>query len=82
MKEGFFYILQSEKTDGYYIGSCCDLTKRLSEHARGHTQSTRKQKPWKLVYTECYTKLEEARAREREVKRWKSHNRMYKLITR
>jgi predicted GIY-YIG superfamily endonuclease len=35
------YILQSGKTQRFYIGSTNDFARRLEEHQRGHTPSTR-----------------------------------------
>jgi putative endonuclease len=66
------YILQSEKTGQYYVGSTSDLDRRVSEHLRDHTPSTRKRGPWKLVLREDFATLLEARRREAEIKKWKS----------
>jgi putative endonuclease len=66
------YILQSESTSRYYIGSTNDLDRRLSEHVRGHSLATRGRGPWKVVYTEPCESLRKARHRELEIKRWKS----------
>ena len=68
----FVYILQSESTHHFYIGSTNDLTRRQEEHARGHSLATRGRGPWKLVYQEEYESLSDARRRELEIKRWKS----------
>jgi putative endonuclease len=68
----FLYILQSETTHRFYVGSTNDLTRRLAEHARGHNLATRNRGPWQLVYKEEYETLTEARRRESEIKRWKS----------
>jgi len=54
------YILQSEKTGQYYVGSTNDLDRRLAEHMRGQTPSTRKRGPWKLVHREEFATLLEA----------------------
>jgi putative endonuclease len=60
----FLYILQSETSGKFYVGSTDDLDRRLSEHARGHTPSTRGRGPWKLVHKEEFATLLEARRRE------------------
>jgi putative endonuclease len=65
------YILQDIKTKGYYIGSTNDLNRRLDEHFRNHVQSTRAKGPWKLVYTEIFDSLSEARSREFAIKKKK-----------
>jgi len=68
----YLYILYSEKRDRYYIGSTNDVERHLAEHNHRHTPSTRSGIPWKVVYTEEYPEKQEARAREREIKRMKS----------
>jgi putative endonuclease len=74
------YILQSEKTGQYYVGSTNDLDRRFSEHNRNHTPSTRNRGPWKLVHREDFATLLEARQRETEIKRWKSSRLIRTLI--
>ena len=76
----FVYILQSETTGRFYIGSTNDLDRRLSEHARNHTPCTRNRGPWKPVYQESFPNLAEARRRESEIKRWKSARMIRALI--
>ena len=66
------YILQSESSGRFYIGSTNDLERRLSEHRRAHSLATRGRGPWKLVHTEEFFSLTEARRRELEIKKWKS----------
>jgi len=68
----FVYILQSETTGRFYIGSTDDLERRLAEHLRGHSPATRGHGPWKLVYKEQFDTIVEGRRREYEIKRWKS----------
>ncbi|MGH9729482.1 MAG: GIY-YIG nuclease family protein [Candidatus Acidiferrales bacterium] len=77
---GIVYILQSETSARFYVGSTDDLERRLSEHVRGHTPSTRGRGPWKLVYREEFKTLTEARRREIEIKRWKSARLIRALI--
>jgi len=67
------YILQSERTQEFYIGSGANALARLAEHQRGQTVSTRGRGPWVLVYQEQFDTLSEARRRERQLKSWKSH---------
>jgi putative endonuclease len=76
----FVYILQSETTHRYYVGSTNDLARRQEEHGRGHTLSTRGRGPWTLVYQEQCESLLEARRRELEIKRWKSSRMIQALI--
>jgi putative endonuclease len=74
------YILKSQSTGKFYIGSALDLTERLAEHHRGHSPYTRNRGPWLLAYSEHYATLSEARQRERQIKSWKSHNAVQELI--
>jgi putative endonuclease len=76
----FLYILQSQTSGKFYVGSTDDLDRRLSEHERGHTPSTRGRGPWKLVRKEPFASLIEARRRELEIKRWKSSRLIRALI--
>ncbi len=77
----FLYILQSETSGRFYVGSTDDLERRMSEHLRGHTPSTRGRGPWKLVYKEEFVTLLEARRRELEIKRWKSSRMIRALMS-
>jgi putative endonuclease len=74
------YILKSQSTGKFYIGSALHLDQRLAEHQRGHSPYTRNRGPWSLAYSEHYTTLSEARQREREIKSWKSHHAVQELI--
>jgi len=76
----FLYILQSISTQRFYIGSTTDLERRLAEHERGQTPSTRGRGPWRFVYLEEFDILAAARQRERELKAWKSHTAIVRLI--
>ena len=76
----FLYILQSQSSGRYYVGSTKDLQRRLSEHQRNHTPSTRNRGPWTLVYQEQFPTLLEARQRERQIKSWKSARSLRELV--
>ena len=74
------YILKSQSTGKFYIGSALRLERRLAEHQRGHSPYTRDRGPWVLAYSEDYTTLPEARRRERQMKSWKSSRSVQELI--
>ncbi len=74
------YILKSQSTGKFYIGSTLDLDQRLAEHHRGHSPYTRGRGPWTLAYSEHYATLPEARRRERKIKSWKSSRSVQELI--
>ncbi len=75
------YVLQSKTTGLFYIGSTTDLERRLAEHARGQTPSTRGRGPWRLVYREEFPSVKAARQRERKLKAWKSHTAIAELVS-
>ena len=76
-----FYILYSERADKFYIGHTGDdLEQRLRRHLSNHEGFTGKFNDWILVYSEVFSSKQEAYAREREVKSWKSKIRIKKLF--
>lgn len=65
----YFYVLQSQKDKNYfYKGSTGDLRSRFFQHNNGEVDSTRPNRPWKLVYYEAYVTEKSARLREHNVK--------------
>ena len=76
----YMYILQSEKNGYFYIGSTKEISVRLSQHNSGMTISTRNRRPWKLIYSETFDTLSEARKREQQIKSWKSPTYMIKML--
>jgi putative endonuclease len=76
------YILYSKEGDKFYIGHTCDsLKERLRKHLTNHGGFTMKFKDWEIVYAEFFESKSDAYAREREIKSWKSRNRILKLIS-
>jgi putative endonuclease len=72
MASFYTYILYSQKTDRYYVGSTQDLVARLNRHNSGATKSTKSGRPWELVYFEEYSTRAEAYNREQSIKKQKS----------
>ena len=64
------YILYSDKTEKFYIGSSreTDADTRLDAHNCGRTRSTQYGRPWRLIYTENLPDYTEARKRENFLK--------------
>ena len=75
----FVYILQSLKTLKYYIGSTNNIERRIHEHSSNKTASLKNKGPFKLIYSEEYPSLLDARKREREIKSYKGGNAFKKL---
>ncbi len=76
----YTYILQSAKNGRYYIGSTSNLGKRLAEHNRGKSLSTRANIPYKIIYFEEYENRSLAQKREYEIKSYKGGNAFKKLL--
>ena len=66
----WMYIL--ECADGsYYVGSTKNLEQRLFQHQEGiGAKYTSRRLPVKLVYSEEYSRVSEAFAREKQVQNW------------
>ena len=76
----FAYILFSEKLNKFYVGACIDLNRRLYEHNIGHSKFTSLGILWKIIYTEEYLTLQEAKKRERQIEKLKSREYIENLI--
>ena len=75
----FVYIIQSLKKDWKYIGSTNSIEKRLLFHNSGITKSTKPYRPLKLIYSESFETLTEARKRENFLKKnFKAREAIYK----
>jgi putative endonuclease len=76
-----FYILYSQSIDNYYVGATTDeMKERLRRHNSSHKKGfTGRASDWEVVYSEEFPLKEQAFAREREVKSWKSRKRIEKL---
>ncbi|MCO5297812.1 MAG: GIY-YIG nuclease family protein [Fimbriimonadaceae bacterium] len=76
----FVHVLQSGTSGAYYVGTSADPDKRLTEHNRGQTRSTRHGVPWCKVWCKPHPNRASAMAREREIKAWKSRSRIEELV--
>jgi len=77
----YLYILHSQLRDKYYIGSTANLEDRLQSHNSNHSGFTGHTGDWVIVYTELFNTREEAYARERSIKKWKSRKLIERLIS-
>ena len=68
--EGYVYLLRSVRNGRYYVGWTTDLQRRLAEHQDGKSSYTRSRGPWTLVGYERYATQDEAKRRERTLKRY------------
>ena len=64
----YVYILQSQATRKYYVGSTQDVSNRLREHNHSESLSTRGGIPWEAVHIEEFPTRAEAVRREKQIK--------------
>jgi len=76
----FLYIIQSETSGRYYVGSSHDPSLRVQHHNDGWTRSTKSGRPWKLIYIKRYSSKIQALRREREIKAMKSRKYIERLL--
>ena len=64
----YVYIIESIKYGELYSGYTADLKKRLQKHNQGLNISTKRYKPWKIIYYEACLNEKDARRREKYLK--------------
>lgn len=64
----FTYVIYSQSHNRLYKGLTQNIEKRLEEHNRGLTSSTKFYKPWTLIFSEEFSSRDEARKREKFLK--------------
>ena len=64
----YVYVIKSIKDGRVYVGHTSNLKKRFVEHNNGLVPSTKKRRPFKLLYYEGCNILEDAIKRERGLK--------------
>ena len=69
MKKGYVYLLTNKGNTVIYSGVTSDLLKRVFEHKEGLADGfTKKYNVKKLVYYEIFENIEDAIAREKQIK--------------
>jgi putative endonuclease len=71
----YTYVLQSEGDGKFYTGLTGNLKLRFEEHKKGLVDSTRRRRPFRLVYYEACVDRDDATRREKYLKT--SHGKMY-----
>ena len=77
----YLYILYSKTRDKYYVGSTGDLIGRLKSHNSNHSGFTGRTGDWEVICKEIFETKEDAYARERAIKKWKSRKLIENLIS-
>ncbi len=80
MSTVFVYVLRSQPTGRYYVGTTNDLHRRLAQHNAGGTASTKAYRPWVLAHWEAFDDIPTARRREQQIKAWKNPAYMVKAL--
>ena len=71
MNQYYTYILSNKSDTTLYIGATNDIERRVAEHRSGTIPGfTQKYKCHKLVYFESFSDVEQAIAREKQLKKW------------
>lgn len=65
----YVYLLKSRTTGKLYLGWTTNFLRRLEGHASGAAVYTRLRGPWQRIGWEAYPTPEEAKGRERSLKR-------------
>lgn len=74
------YILKGS-SGRYYVGSTDNIQRRLGQHKRGHTSTTKRiGSPIELVFLQEFSTLDQARATEKRIKSWKRRDFIEKVI--
>jgi len=68
MVKHFVYAIKSRKDTRIYVGISSNPERRLREHNRGETPSTKSYIPWTLIYKKLLSSRIEAREEEKRLK--------------
>ncbi len=69
----FVYVLKSKFDNKLYIGFTNCVQERFKEHNSGKVESTKKRRPFDLVYYEAYIDKRDAEGREKFLKCGSGH---------
>jgi putative endonuclease len=78
----FTYILHSHKLNKFYIGHTSpSVEERLKKHLSNHKGFSAQAKDWRIVYSREFESKSKAYAHEREIKNWKSRDKINEIIS-
>ena len=64
----YVYFIESISSEEYYIGYSTNLRQRIQAHNEGKNRSTKRYKPWRLIFYEAYRDEHDAKRREKYLK--------------
>ena len=76
----YVYILLNEAKARTYTGVADDVDKRLVEHNSGKVKSSRSYRPYKIIHTESFETLKEARQKEKFYKSTTGRRRLKEML--
>ena len=76
----YLYIIESLQDKTHYVGISRDVGVRLKSHNGGKVKSTRKKKPWIIIYKEEHPDLKSVLIRERYLKSYTGVKEKRKII--
>ena len=74
------YILKSQNSGKYYIGSSENPQRRLEFHNSIEKGFTSRYRPWEIVFNKEFSDIHTAQMIERKIKSWKSKIMIEKLL--
>jgi len=76
----YVYVLFNEARTRTYTGVSDDVDKRLKEHNSGKVKSSSPYRPYKVIHTEPFVTLSEARQKEKFYKSTTGRRRLKRLL--
>lgn len=73
-------ILLNETKTRTYTGVADDVDKRLTEHNSGKVKSSRPYRPYRIIHTESFQTLKEARQKEKFYKSTTGRRRLKEML--
>ena len=77
----YVYVLQSLADSRTYIGYTDNIERRLNEHNRGRSKATKHRRPFKILFTEEYRTVNEAKDRELWWKSFRGRKKLKEYFT-
>ena len=76
----FTYIIYSATINRYYVGFTNNLSERLKRHNAKHKGFSNQASDWMVIYYESFNSKAMAMAREKQIKSWKSRQKIEELV--